>query len=203
MPFKISEKYLNTYWTDLNLVNPNSINWANGISVIKDRFDSRFFNQIDKIKDDEFSGFVVMSIDCLLIETLMQFYLGVDNTEINYRRHHWKAFRDFFNQSEHFNTSFSTDDICKTFYNQFRCGLLHQAQTKQKSLIKICQSDFLTFADNNNVTTGLILDRTQFHQKLVLEFDEYIEKLKTNQNNFSGQNLRVNAIEKMTLICIE
>ena len=98
MPFKISEKYLNTYWTDLNIVDDSSTNWTNGISVIKDRFDSRFFNQIDKIKDDEFSGFVVMAIDCLLIETLMQFYLGVDSTEINYRKNHWKAFRDFFNK---------------------------------------------------------------------------------------------------------
>lgn len=27
MPFKISEKNLNTYWTGLNLVDDNSINW--------------------------------------------------------------------------------------------------------------------------------------------------------------------------------
>jgi hypothetical protein len=203
MPFKISEKYLNTYWTGLTLVDDSSINWTNGISVIKDRFDSRFFNQIDKVKDDEFSGFVVMSIDCLLIETLMQFYLGVDNTEINYRGNQWKAFRDFFKNSRHFNSDFKTNKICETFYKQFRCGLLHQAQTKEKSLIKICQTNFLALADTSNVEVGLIIDRTQFHSKLVLEFNEYIQKLTDNENNFVGDNLRVKAIAKMNLICAE
>lgn len=137
MPFKISKKCHNNNWADLGLADENNNSWTEAISIIKDRFDSRFFNQIDNIKEDEFSGFIVMSIDCLLIETLMQFYLGVDNTEVNYRRNHWKAFRDFFNQSNQFNTTFNTDDISETFYKQFRCGLLHQAQTKQKSLIKI------------------------------------------------------------------
>lgn len=98
MPFKISKKYYNTNWTDLGLIDENGDNWTNAIKIIEDRFQSRFFNQIDKIKDDEFSGFLIISIDCLLIETLMQFYLGVDNTEIYYRGRHWKAFKDFFKQ---------------------------------------------------------------------------------------------------------
>ena len=203
MPFRISKKYYNNNWTDLGLTDEHNKSWTEAIPIIKDRFDSRFFNQIDSIKGDEFSGFVVMSIDCLLIETLMQFYLGVDNTEIHYRRNHWKAFRDFFNQSNQFNTTFNSDDISETFYKQFRCGLLHQAQTKQKSLIKICQPNLLAFADATNVTTGLIIDRTEFHQRLVAEFKEYIEKLKTNQNNYKGENLRLKAILKMDLICAE
>jgi len=203
MPFKISENFLNTYWISLNLIDDNSDNWTNGISVIKDRFESRFFNQIDKIKDDEFSGFVVMSVDCLLIETLMQFYLGVDNTEINYRGNQWKAFKDFLKNSSHFNSDFKTNKICETFYKQFRCGLLHQAQTKEKSLIKICQTDFLALADTNNPEVGLIIDRTQFHNKLVSEFNEYIQKLTNNENNFLGDNLRIKAIDKMKIICTE
>ena len=183
MPFKISKNYFNTHWTALNLVDDTSNNWTDGILIIKDRFESRFFNQIEKIKDDEFSGFIIMSVDCLLIETLMQFYLGVDNTEINYIRNHWKAFNDFFKNSGQFNSEFKTVKICKTFYNQFRCGLLHQAQTKEKSLIKICQTNFLTLVDINNVEKGLIIDRTQFHNKLVLEFNDYIQKLTHNKND--------------------
>ncbi|TDE16149.1 hypothetical protein [Dyadobacter psychrotolerans] len=203
MPFKISKKYFNDKWTDLGLTEDNGDNWAEGILIIKDRFDSPFFNHLDNIKNDEFSGFVIMSIDCLLIETLMQFYLGVDNTEINYSGENWKAFRDFLKQSSHFNTYFKTNKICNVFYQQFRCGLLHQAQTKQKSLIKVCQPDFVILADTTNVDKGLIIDRIQFHQNLVLEFEEYIEKLKTNETNFKGENLRLKAITKMDLICAE
>jgi hypothetical protein len=203
MPFKISKNYYNKNWIDLGLIDENNNTWSEGIFMLEDRFNSRFFSQIDKIIDDEFSGFVVMSIDCLLIETLMQFYLGIDNTEDHYRRNNWKVFRDFFIQSRHFNATFKNDEICQTFYKQFRCGLLHQAQTKQKSLIKVCQSDLLSFVDTTNVIAGLIIDRTQFHKKLVLEFKEYIEKLKTNQTNFKGENLRLKAIAKMSLICKE
>jgi len=203
MTFKISKKYTNKDWTDLGLVDQNNGNWTSAIKIIKDRFDSRFFNQIDNIKHDEFSGFVVMSIDCLLIETLMQFYLGAESTETNYRREHWKAFNDFFKQSSHYKTDFNTNRIRKIFYQQFGCGLLHQAQTKQKSRIKICQAEFLTYADDKNLENGLIIDRAEFHRKLKLEFDDYIQKLNDNENNFKGENLRIKAIDKMNLICIE
>ncbi|HNW90066.1 MAG TPA: hypothetical protein PKN48_10410 [Bacteroidales bacterium] len=203
MSFSISKKYKNTDWLNLKLTNDKSSGWDLGISIIDDRFNSRFFNYIDLIKNDEFSGFLVMSIDCLLIETLMQFYFGVQNTEIKYRHNHWKAFRDFFKNSENFNKDFKTNNICKTFYVHFRCGLLHQAQTKQKSLIKKDQPNFLTFIDQENVYSGLIIDRAQFHEKLFQEFNGYLERLKNNESNFKGENLRLNAIIKMNNICSE
>lgn len=202
MTFKISKKYKNDNWNNLNLVEDSSENWVNGIAIIKDRFESRFFNQIKKIEKDVFSGFIIMSIDCLLIESLMQFYLGVDNTEINYRGNQWKAFKDFFQNSEHFKNEFRTNEICQTFYKQFRCGLLHQAQTKEKSLIKINQKELLTLVNPTIPNQGLIIDRKEFHNRLKLEFDEYIRKLTENENNFMGENLRMKAILKMNLICL-
>lgn len=203
MPFLISRKYPNTKWTALNLINDKSSNWFKGIDIIKDRFDSRFFYHINLIKDDEFSGFLIMSIDCLLIETLMQFYLGIDSTEINYRGNHWKAFKDFFKQSEHFKIDFKTNRICHIFYQHFRCGLLHQAQTKQNSLIKICQANLLDLVDSLDISEGLVIDRKQFHHKLELEFADFMQKLSDNENNFKGQNLRQNVIKKMDIICAE
>lgn len=207
MSFAISKNYKNTCWTDLNLLNDNNENWKKAILIIKDRFDSRFFSHIDLIKHDEFSGFLIMSIDCLLIETLMQFYLGVDNTKINYNGCNWKAFKDFFRNSKHFTVEFKTDneidEIWKTFYDHFRCGLLHQAQTKCKSLIKISQQNFLELLDTNDIKQGLIIDRRKFHRKLVLEFDDYLQKLTDNGQNFNGENLRIKALNKMNIICAE
>ena len=202
MAFSISKKFSNQYWFDLNLSSQNSENWLLGIEVIEDRFNTRFFQHIDKIKSDEFSGFLTISIDCLLIETLMQFYLGVDNTEDCYDRN-WKTFKDFLKNSIYFRTEFKTNRICKTFYSHFRCGLLHQAQTKSKSLIKICRENMLEIINPENITYGLIIDRNQFHSNLVNEFNSYIEKLKNNETNFKGENLREKAILKMDLICTE
>ena len=201
MSFSISKKYKNVDWVNLNLIDDNSKNWSIGISIIEDRFKSRFFDHINSIKNHEFSGFLIMSIDCLLIETLMQFYLGIESTETNYSGQQWKSFKDFLINSKHFNADFSTIKKCKVFYKHFRCGLLHQAQTKQKSRIKINQLNFLELVDLTNIEEGLIIDRKQFHNKLSLEFEDYIQKLKDNGNNFQGQNLREKAINKMNMIC--
>lgn len=203
MSFSISKKYKNTCWTDLNLLNDNNENWEKGILIIKDRFYSRFFKQMEYIENDNFSGFVIMSIDCLLIETIMQFYLGVDNTEINYKGNQWKAFKDFFKQSEHFNKEFKTNKICEIFYKQIRCGLLHQAQTKEKSLIKKNKPNLIEIIEINKTIKGLIIDRKKFHKNLTLEFEDYLERLSNNQTNFKGENLRLNAINKMNFICTE
>ncbi|EKT4520739.1 hypothetical protein FPG87_12690 [Flavobacterium psychrophilum] len=203
MSFSISKKYKNTCWTDLELLNENDENWEKAILIIKDRFDSRFFKQIEYLENDNFSGFVIMSIDCLLIETIMQFYLGVDNTEINYKGKQWRAFKDFFKQSEHFNKEFKTNEICKIFYQQIRCGLLHQAQTKEKSLIKKDRPNLIEIIEINKTIKGLIIDRKKFHKNLKLEFEDYLVRLSNNQTNFKGENLRINAINKMNFICAE
>lgn len=130
----------------------------------------------------------------------MQFYLGANDTEANYKGKQWKAFSDFLKNSTHFNQYFKNSKICKIFYQHFRCGLLHQSQTKGKSLIKLNQMNLLSFVDKDNACLGLIIDRGQFHDTLMLEFKDYIQRLKENSQSFKGDNLRINAMIKMDLI---
>lgn len=200
MTFRISKKYKNSDWLRLGLVDSIDKNWDNAIDIIKDRFDSRFFSHIAIIEKKEFSGFLIMSVDCLIIETMMQFYLGVRDTEVSYRGNQIMAFEDFLEYSPHFSADFDTPNKRQEFYKQFRCGLLHQAEIKKKSLIKISPPELLTLV-NNNASEGLIINRKKFHEKLLLEFNDYLEKLKTNQNNFKGESLREKAILKMNIIC--
>lgn len=201
MPFKISKLYTSDNWTNLNLKDDKGLNWENGIKIIEDRFNSRFITHINAIKNEEFSGFIIMSIDCLLIETLMQFYLGEEDTDKQFKNNHWRAFRDFLKNSKHFSSDFKTTKICKTFYSHFRCGLLHQAETKKGSLIKICRPELLKLVDIKDASKGLIIDRQKFHDNLLLEFDDYLLNLKNNKLNYKGENLRKNAIRKMNNIC--
>lgn len=200
--YKISKQYYNTNWKDLKLTDASSAKWDEGISIVQDRFESRFFKHIDEIKDDGFSGFVIMSISCLLIETLMQFYTGHNSTEDNpsYRGNQWKSFRDFLKNSPHFNTYFTTNKICRVFYRHFRCGLLHQAQTKEESKIKICTGNLISHVDST-IENGLIVDREIFYTNLKLEFEDYIRKLSNNEMSFNNENLREKCILKMDTIC--
>lgn len=203
MPFSISKKYKNTDWIKLNLTNETSPNWEIGIEIIKDRFNSRFLEQLNKLDSDRNSGFVIMAIDCLLIETLMQFYLGIESTESIYKGEHWKSFRDFFKNSSQFQTEFKTNKICKLFYQHFRCGLLHQAQTKLPSLIKTHRNSILTTITTPQGIMGLIIDRKIFHTQMKIEYVRYFEDLCGDKNNFKGEKLRVCAIRKMDVICTE
>lgn len=199
---KVSKKIYNTNWNKLKLLNESSPNWDKGILIVEDRFQSRFFKHIDLVEKDGYSGFVVMSLCCLLVETLMQFYTGYNSTEENpyYKGNQWKAFKDFLKNSPHFNSDFDTNKKCKVFYQQFRCGLLHQAQTKNKSKIWIDTGELVQLSDSK-VEDGLIIDRRMFYCKLKMEFADYLNKLSENKNNFRGENLRDNCIVKMNKIC--
>jgi len=79
------------------------------------------------------------------------------------------------------------DEKAKMFYKQIICGILHQAETKENSKIKI--SHELPIIKFTKEKDGLIINRKKFHEKLKKVFMSYIRQLedKTNEplrNNF-------------------
>jgi len=168
--------------------------WALMTAIFNDRIESRYLKPIRLIASDsdigEFSGFSVLAIDCLIIETLNQFYLGLDETEGEHR----KAFWNFFKGSKHFKNHF-TRKIAFTFYSHFRCGILHQAQTKLKSVVRI-DRDEMVKPVSKLTKEGLIIDRVKFHSALESEISDYKSNLIENNND-----LRKNFIVKMNYIC--
>jgi hypothetical protein len=172
-----------------------SDNWATMVAIFRDRLNSRFLQPIKLIEKDskigEFAGFSIMALDCLLVETLNQFYQGWDETP----RNHQKEFWNFFRKSEYFKLSFTrrSSDI---FYNHVRCGLLHQAQTKKGTLIRADQDRMVSPAPG-----GIIVDRIRFHDALKKEISTYSRKLEEGLVN--NADLRLNFIKKMQYICGE
>jgi hypothetical protein len=192
----ISPLYRVSDW--IRAKNSNPMNWNFATEIFRDRINSRFLKPIEHISADpiirEFCGFSILAIDCLLIETLYQFYTGQDETT----GYHAMAFWKFFRQSKHFNTQFSRKHAF-TFYSHFRCGILHQAQTKKSSIVRICRPNMVEPVDPRNIKEGLIIDREQFHNGIVSEINDYIEKLKINEPE--NGDLQQNFIKKMDYIC--
>ena len=126
-----------------------------------------------------------MAIDCLLIETLQQFIKGVSETPRGKNESYFKKFLiSYF--KEYFD-----DEKAKMFYRQIRCGILHQAETKENSKIKI--SHELPIVKFTKEKDGLIINRKKFHGKLKKAIKSYIRQLKdtTNEplrNNFRKKN---------------
>lgn len=66
-------------------------------------------------------GFLIMASMCLLIETIQAFKEGQDKYAGECR----KAFENFLTQQETFNCS---KDLANDFYENVRCGILHQGE---------------------------------------------------------------------------
>ncbi|MEO8150335.1 MAG: hypothetical protein ABI723_22060 [Bacteroidia bacterium] len=198
--FKISSYDTNDTWTKLNLADNNSADWDKAVKIFKDRFETRFFkplNALIKHQDEKikfYSGFTVLAIDCLLIETFNQFYHGIDESEDKFKRN-CKTFKDIFKRSDFFKNDFDTDEKISIFYKHIRCGLLHQGETKEDSKINLKKSDLITIIENNGVKS-IELNRREFHKRVTAYFEDYSEKLK----DIKQTDLRKNFKLKMDLI---
>jgi len=188
-------------WKSLDLSDPNGSDWRTAVEIFSNRIYGRFLAPVESIiknpdhQIQEFSGFVVVAIDCLLIETLNQFYNGLDQTTGSGS----DAFWDFFQGSRHFKKHFDTKQKANIFYSHFRCGILHQAQTKKLSKIRIGMSTMVQPNATGKLQQGLIVDRQRFHQALLDEIEDYKERLE-NPTSQAGLDLRKNFIRKMSYI---
>lgn len=174
-----------------------SDDWVKMVAIFRDRLDGRFLEPVDHIaaapEIGEFAGFSIMALDCLLVETLNQFYQGLDETPRGHKEQFWK----FFCASEHFQPDF-TKEVSDIFYSHVRCGLLHQAQTKKGTLIRADQGKMVNPAPGG-VANGIIVDRVLFHNALKQEIETYIGNLGSDDE--ANENLRTNFIRKMCFIC--
>lgn len=140
-----------------------------------------------------FSGFAIMALDCLLIETLEQFYKGKIRTGQGMDE---KSFFDFFQRSSKLKIFFDSQDKATIFYTQIRCGLLHQAQTKKKSTIHIRNEAMLQWVNPQNFEEGIKIQRRLFHDEIVDIYNSYVNKLKDP----SSLNLKRKFQRKMDFI---
>ena len=194
----ISPKFKIADWKKLNLDTPRSSDWNVAVKIFLDRINGRFLAPVDAIRNHidwriaEFAGFVIIAMDCLLIETLVQFRTGQDETTGD----HAKAFWDFFKESDFFKQDFDTERKARVFYGHFRCGILHQAQTKKSSLVRYGRERMVDLAVAGDIEKGLIIDRELFHNALVDEINSYAQRLLLPQN----KDLRKQFVRKMNLI---
>jgi hypothetical protein len=195
----ISPNFYKRDWENLDLNSNNLVNWKKAIDIFKDRIEGRYFRQIEVLDNNldrkigVFSGFAIMSLACLLIESLEQFcsgnkqtIRGRGNDDIN---NDAIAFFDFFKRSDEFETFFDTEEKANVFYTDFRCGLLHQGHTKNKSLIHIRCEPMLQWIDNENPKEGISIQRRKFLLETKKVYDGFVSKLENNDLNYRKKHL--------------
>ncbi len=161
--------------------------WQTAIQMFEDRIRNRFLEMVDRIEDCSYAGFAVMALDCLLIETLEQFRKGKAETP---RQQSRKYFVDFLTRTAF--SKFFDKRTAGLFYSHIRCGILHQAEIKGSSRLRIDKPEMVT-----EVEGGLIINRRSFHNKLVEVFEDYLRDLREGKD----LSLRENFRKKMDAIC--
>lgn len=188
----ISPMYKKSDYRGLNLnMRSREHDWDTAIDIFKDRIQGRYLNVIDRIIDDHYlmvDGFSIMAINCLLIETLLQFKNGWDET----RRGNAHEYSKFLN--DEFPNIFPTMPLARKFYSDIRCGILHSAQTKNGSQLTVNKSYVVSYIDNSNCISVDVKGISRIIEEYFLN---YIDKLKDSNN----EDERYMFMKKMNYMC--
>lgn len=161
--------------------------WNKAINIFKNRISGRYFNAIDIMIEDRNiieGGFVIMALNCLLIETLFQFVNGYDVTPSGNKENHSNFLCECFDVDK---------SIGHKFYKDIRCGILHSAQTKNGSQLTFDNEYVIKMEDDKTLRVDII----NFTAVLRAYYLKYIEDLNKNCDD----TIRFNFIKKMNYIC--
>lgn len=182
-----------TRWFALKLDEEDSPDWVTAIKIFEARIRGRFLDPVDQLiaheqplsRVDRRFGFAIMAIDCLLVETLQAFVLGLSETRDRSR----EMFVSFLGFAPSFAPPFSPS-LASTFFDDFRCGILHQAEIGQHSRV-VSEGPLLELEGN-----ALIINRNAFHRALTEEYEAFVWALRDPAN----PELRSNFKTKMNFI---
>jgi hypothetical protein len=184
---RISEKYTTDDWKALKF--SEETDWALAVAMFHDRIHSRYIDHIDALLSRKVSGFVVLSLDCVLVETLQQFREGTRNTPYRMGKAYFVNFLTGTVFSQHF-----TATCAKRFYEEIRCGLLHQSEAEGSSRIKRGARPLVELtADEKSVIVNVPL----FHGMLKEVIASYEKELRKPESADARRAFR----KKMNFIC--
>jgi len=200
-----------THWKALTFSSEHD--WDTAIEIFEDRIQYRYLDAIQVLQDDDNRhyrlhkqrrfGFAMMALDCLLIETLAQFYDGLKDSDEARRPplklNNTKFYIRFLKEKSFVLKSVFGDDEAAAFYNTIRCGILHQAETKEDSIIRFVDDQnysdkpFTLLADGKSLRIHWV----SFHELVKEEFEAYCAHLRADDM----PELRGKFRRKMDFIC--
>ena len=184
---RISRNYKTDDWSKLDF--STEADWQKAVDILHDRLQTRYLEHISMLLKRKTSGFVVLALDCALIETLQQFRLGESETPWGQGQQH---FVDFLTQTS-FNEFFDGPKAV-LFYTTIRCGLLHQTEAKHNSRVKRGTLPLVSYTIDHK---GVVINVPLFHEKLEKVIGEYVADLRKPESLASRASFR----EKMNFIC--
>src|SRR2546427_78552 len=183
----IAPKFTDLQWK--NLTFKGKRDWIVGIAALRTRLEERFVRPAHSLLRFKKSGFAILALDCLLVETLQQFREGVGKTpyvQRNGRR--MLASEDYFVAfltSPYFGQGFNPN-TARLFYKTIRCGILHQAEVEASSLVRRSGPVVKLSSDGR----GIVVNPVEFHKRIEAAFNRYLVNLRSGVDPALRQNFR-------------
>lgn len=223
---RIAGKLTIKQWKELEqtLNNREDVCWEYAFRFFEERIETRYLEPIEailNIGNNKGEGFAVVNLQCSLIETIESFINGWvykckydDKKKKKKKKYNWyhrenkmkspyskcylrniDIFQSFFDTREPFKSyKIKGDD----FYNDVRCGLLHETQTKNGWKIK---------ANNKDNTVSITNDKTIYRESFHRDIKKVIKNYKSaivegeKFDGIEGNKLRQNFRDKFNHIC--
>ncbi len=163
---RISPRFTSEDWFALD--RHRRTDWIQAASIVKDRLEGRFLRYAGNCLRSPYSGFVVLSIDSLLLETLQQFREGIIDGHKQSKR-----LVTAFLQGRRFQPDFDAA-ARSSYFTDIRCGLLHQAEARHMWLIRRGEPRMLGPSPNGE---GYIIDVRLFHHAVRKSLHDYLREL--------------------------
>ena len=184
---RISPRFTANDWLELD--RDNNADWPRALEIFTDRIEGRFLGPIRSLQSGKWTGFAILALDSLLIETLQQFWEGVERTPTKIspkgcRQLQSAKYFGAFLRGPLFQGQFSRQTTDK-FYTTVRCGILHQAETAGTSRVRR-RGNIVALREDR---LGIDVHPIKFHDELERAVTRYVAILSnpaetTRRNNF-------------------
>jgi hypothetical protein len=164
---EIAPNFTDIDWQALDLKTEEG--WLRAIEAFRLRIEERFLKPTRAILSFSRSGFAILALGSLLVETLQQCIEGVEKTPPNKPETYFKAFL----QRPAFRGAFD-DTSSELYLKTVRNGILHAAEVKGSSLVRR-DGPMVAVTPNGK---GIVVNPVLFHCRLEDAFNDYIEELK-------------------------
>lgn len=197
------------HWASLDL--STEAGWKTAIEIFEDRLQYRYLEAVQALKaeDDAYYrkcgrrrfGFAVIALDCLLLETLAQFYEGLKDGDEAKKRlglNSSQFYIRFLSHSSFLLKDHFSEEMARLFYKIVRCGILYQAETEDSTLIRyVSEENRLLLYKVTKDRKGLEIYWSRFHEMVVDEYTSYCNGLRLGKD----AEYRDNFTRKMGYIC--
>lgn len=180
---KLSPHYTEEQWNAA--FEGDCLEWDTAINIVEDRIRGRWLDSTERLLDEPHSGFAILALDCIVLESLW----GFMNGKAVPRGREGQVYQEILTGPSFGWSAPQSQD----FRELVRNGIMHDAETRKRWLVEktVPRDEILQKNKNGDYQ----LNRTKFHRALKSAFEDWIAKLRVGNPELRDKmRMRMNQI---------